>query len=195
MNHLARALITHEPAIIYGVVAIVVAVLLVSALLFLRNRKTTRLRAQFGPEYDHAVEQSGRGKAESNLRAAEKRVEKLTLHPPTAAERDFYLSSWAKIQAKFVDDPAIAVTEADQLLGLVMSTCGYPLADFDQRAADISVDHPEVVKHYRAGHDIAMRQAGGQASTEEQRQAMIHYRTLFDDLIGVPELARVKLTS
>jgi hypothetical protein len=195
MNQLTTALVTHETEILYVVGAIVVAILLVATLLFLRNRKTTRLRAQFGPEYDRAVEQSGRGKAESGMREAEKRVDKLTLRTPTATERDFYLASWAKTQAKFVDDPAIAVTEADQLLGLVMSTCGYPLADFDQRAADISVDHPVVVKHYRAGHDIAVRQAGGHATTEEQRQAMIDFRTLFDDLIGGPELARAKLAS
>jgi hypothetical protein len=188
-------LVTHDPAILYGVGALVAAILLIAALLFLRNRKTNRLRAQFGPEYHHAVEQDGRGKAEAGLRAAEKRVDKLTLRAPTATERDFYLSSWAKIQANFVDDPAHAVTEADQLLGLVMSTCGYSLADFDQRAADLSVEHPLVVEHYRAGHAIAVRQASSQATTEEQRQAMIHYRTLFDDLIGVPELARVKLAS
>jgi hypothetical protein len=195
MNHLATALVTHEAAILYGVGAITVTILLIAALLFLRNRKTNRLRAQFGPEYDHAVEQSGRGKAEAGLRAAEKRVDKLTLRSPTATERDFYLSSWAKIQTKFVDDPAVSVTEADQLLGLVMSTCGYSLADFDQRAADISVEHPLVVQHYRAGHDIAMRQARGQATTEDQRQAMINYRTLFDELIGAPQQARLELAS
>ncbi len=95
-----RPLATHETAILYFAGAIVVAILLVAALLFLRNRKTNRLRAQFGPEYDHAVEQSGRSKAESGLRAAEKRVDKLTLRPPTATERDFYLASWAKISGE-----------------------------------------------------------------------------------------------
>jgi hypothetical protein len=195
MNQLASALGAHEPAILIGAGIAIVAILLIATLLTLRNRQTNRLRAQFGPEYEHAVNENGRGKAEATLLAAEKRVDKLTLHAPTAAERDFYMSSWAKTQAKFVDDPASSVTEADQLLGLVMTTCGYPLADFDQRSADISVEHPLVVKHYRAGHDIAMRQARGEASTEEQRQAMINYRTLFDELIGVPEQARVKLAS
>ena len=144
--------------ILYVIAAIVAVVIIVATVLILRNRKTTRLRSQFGPEYDRAVEERGRGKAEAGLVAAEKRVEKLTLRAPNDTERDYYLSSWSKTQAKFVDDPASAVTEADQLIGLVMSTCGYPLADFEQRAADISVEHPNVVEHYRAGHAIALRQ-------------------------------------
>jgi hypothetical protein len=96
------------------------------------------------------------------------------------------------MQARFVDSPGDAVTEADRLLGEVMLTRGYPISDFEQRAADISVDHPLVLEHYRSAHEIAVRQNQGQASTEDLRQAMIHYRTLFEELVGEPELARTK---
>jgi hypothetical protein len=96
------------------------------------------------------------------------------------------------VQARFVDGPGVALTEADQLLRDVMSTRGYPVSDFEQRAADISVDHPLVLEHYRSAHEIAVRQTQGQASTEDLRQAMIHYRTLFEELVGEPELARAK---
>jgi hypothetical protein len=99
------------------------------------------------------------------------------------------------VQARFVDSPGGAVTEADQLLGDVMSTRGYPVSDFEQRAADISVDHPLVLENYRSAHGIAVRQTRGQASTEELRQAMIHYRTLFDELVSEPEMARAKAAS
>jgi hypothetical protein len=96
------------------------------------------------------------------------------------------------VQARFVDAPGGAVTEADQVLRDVMSTRGYPVSEFEQRAADISVDHPLVLEHYRSAHEIAGRQAQGQATTEELRQAMIHYRTLFEELVGEPELVRTK---
>ena len=171
-----------ETLFLVGAGLIVIGVLTV--LIFFRRKRTGRLREHFGPEYDQTVlAAGGRGKAEADLVARERRVDRLTLRPLTATERDFYLSSWTRIQAQFVDDPADAVRQADQLLGVVMSTAGYPVADFDQRLGDISVDHPLVVEHYRAGHGIAVRHASGQAGTEDLRQAMIHYRTLFDELV------------
>jgi hypothetical protein len=109
-----------------------------------------------------------------------------------ASDRVRYIASWRTVQAVFVDDPRKSVTEADRLLGDVMSTRGYSVGDFEQRSADISVDHPLVVENYRAAHEIAVRHASGQATTEDLRQAMIHYRTLFDELVGEPEMARAK---
>ena len=114
------------------------------------------------------------------------------IRPLAASDRERYIASWHKIQTEFVDDPKNSVTQADQLLGDVMSTRGYSVSEFEQRSADISVDHPLVVENYRAAHEIAVRHAAGQASTEDLRQAMIHYRTLFDELVGEPEMARAK---
>ncbi len=180
----------------YVIVAVVAAVVFFAVFLILRRRRTDRLRTHFGPEYEHAVLESGRrGKGEASLLEREKRVDKLTLRPLTATERDFYSASWDKIQAQFVDDPGGSVIQADQLLGVVLSTRGYAVADFERRAADLSVEHPLVVEHYRAGHAIALRHQDGQASTEELRQATIHYRTLFNELVGLPEAAPAKLAS
>lgn len=165
------------------VVGVVVLVLLVAAALFFRNRRSKGLRSRFGPEYDRAVEaRGGRGKAEADLHKLEKRVQKLDIRPLQPAERDRFVASWQEVQANFVDDPASAVNRADHLLGDVMGARGYPVGDFDQRAADVSVDHPHVVEHYRAAHDIAVRHRLGQSTTEDLRQAMIHYRSLFDEL-------------
>jgi hypothetical protein len=106
------------------------------------------------------------------------------LRPLASADRARFLATWTKVQAHFIDGPATAVTEADRLLGDVMATRGYPVSDFEQRAADISVDHPRVTENYRAAHAIAARHIRGQATTEELRQAFIHYRTLFEDMVG-----------
>ena len=162
----------------------IVAVLAIGAWLFLQRRKSEHLRSRFGSEYDHEVEEKGsRRKAESELAGREKRVKKLDVRPLEPAAREGFRHRWTEVQARFVDDPAEAVAEADDLLGEVMRTRGYPVSDFEQSAGYISVDHPEVVKHYRAGHDIAVRHERGEASTEELRQAMIHYRALFDELV------------
>jgi LPXTG-motif cell wall-anchored protein len=181
---------------IYIVAGLLIVLLVIAVLISLRRRKTRQLQSRFGTEYDHAVEAAGgRGKAEADLREREKRIDKLDIRPLTETEREFYLTAWDKLQAQFVDDPAACVTQADQLLGVVMTTRGYPVADFDQRAGDVSVEYPDVVEHYRAAHAIALLQARNDATTEEQRQAMIHYRTLFDELVGLPAIARVKLAS
>ena len=184
-----------ELALIIALVAIVVAG--IAAWLFLRKRRTERLRTQFGgAEYDRAVKEDGsRRHAEAGLKERTERVESLSIRPLAAADRARFVESWRRVQARFVDGPGGAVTEADQLLGDVMSTRGYPVSDFEQRAADISVDHPLVLENYRTAHGIAVRQTQGQANTEDLRQAMIHYRTLFEELVGDAELTRTKAAS
>jgi hypothetical protein len=186
------ALSTIQIAIIIAVAVVLVAGI---AILFsIRKRKTARLRTQFGgAEYNRAVKEGGsRQKAEAVLDKRADRVESFHIQPLGPGDRARFVESWRRVQAGFVDGPGGAVTEADQLLRDVMSTRGYPVSDFEQRAADISVDHPLVLENYRSAHEIAVRQAQGQASTEDLRQAMIHYRTLFEELVGEPELARTK---
>ena len=165
---------------------VVIAAIVIAALSWSRRRRSDHLRDQFGPEYDRAIEAKGdRAKAEAELAEREKRVEKLDIRPLDASERRDFIDRWTEVQARFVDDPPRAVAFADALLGQVMKARGYPVTDFDQRAGDISVDHPIVVEHYHKAHDIALRHEKGEASTEDLRQAMIHYRALFDNLVGV----------
>ncbi|MBZ5554560.1 MAG: hypothetical protein LAO21_17725 [Acidobacteriia bacterium] len=173
---------------------IVVAVMVVAGIvirILIRKRRTKRLRTQFGgAEYTRAVKEGGsQRKAEAALDGRAERVEGLHIRPLAPGDRARFIESWGKVQSRFVDGPGGAVTDADQLLGDVMSTRGYPVSDFEQRAADISVDHPMVLENYRAAHETALRQTRGQASTEDLRQAMIHYRTLFEELVGEPEVA------
>jgi hypothetical protein len=177
------------------IVAAIVVVAGIAVLLFIRKRRTERLRTQFGgAEYTRAVKEGGsRRKAEAALDKRADRVEGLHIQPLASGDRARFVESWGRVQARFVDGPGSAVTEADQLLGDVMSKRGYPVSDFEQRAADISVDHPLVLENYRAAHQIALRQARGQASTEDLRQAMIHYRTLFEELVSESEAARPKV--
>jgi hypothetical protein len=176
-------------------VAALVVVAGIAILLFIRKHRTERLRTQFGgAEYTRAVKEGGgRRKAEAALDKRAERVEGLHIRPLAPGDRARFVESWGRVQARFVDGPGSAVTEADQLLGDVMSTRGYPVSDFEQRAADISVDHPLVLENYRAAHQTALRQARGQASTEDLRQAMIHYRTLFEELVGEPEATHPKV--
>jgi type II secretory pathway pseudopilin PulG len=160
----------------------------IAAVLMRRKRRTERLRSRFGgAEYARAIEKDGnRQNAESGLEKRTQRVQEFHVHPLAAGDRARFLESWHGVQSRFVDGPAGAVTEADQLLGDVMATRGYPMSEFEQRSADISVDHPLVLQNYRTAHDIALRQTRGQASTEDLRQAMVHYRTLFEELINEP---------
>lgn len=183
---------TAELTLVIAIAVIVVAA--IAAWLFLRKRRTERLRTQFGgAEYNRAVKEDGsRRHAEAGLKQRTERVESLNIRPLASGDRARFVESWSRIQARFVDGPGGAVTEADQLLGDVMSTRGYPVSDFEQRAADISVDHPLVLINYRTAHEIAVRQTQGKANTEDLRQAMIHYRTLFEELVGDPELAVAK---
>jgi hypothetical protein len=176
-----------DPKLIALAVAVVVLIV-VAVALYVRKRKNTTagLRDRFGPEYDRAVKQHGsERKAESKLADRETRVELLKIRDLDLTERERYLAQWQAVQSRFVDYPKGAVTEADELVCSLMQTRGYPVTEFDQRAADISVDHPRVVENYRSAHDIALRLGRGEASTEDMRTAMIHYRSLFDELVQV----------
>ncbi len=186
---------TTELALI--IAAAVVLIAGIAVFFLVRKRRTERLRTQFGgAEYARAVEKGGsRRNAEAGLEERTQRVEKFHVRPLTAGDRARFVESWRGVQARFVDGPAGAVTAADQLLGDVMSTRGYPVSDFEQQAADISVDHPLVLENYRTAHEIALRQTLGQANTEDLRQAMVHYRTLFEELISEPEMPLAKAAS
>ena len=179
---------------------IAVAVLVVGGIAFLlifRERRTKRLRTQFGgAEYDRALAGGGgRRHAEARLDGRNDRIESLHIQPLAPGDRARFSESWRSVQGRFVDSPGGAVTDADQLLRDVMSTRGYPVADFEQRAADVSVDHPLVIDNYRKAHEIAVRQGLGHASTEDLRQAMIHFRTLFEDLVAEPQLVHARAAS
>jgi hypothetical protein len=182
------------------VLLLVLVVVLLAAIgwLLYERRRSSELRATFGPEYQRAVDAAGgRRAAEAELDARRRRVESLQLRPLPASERDRYAAEWREVQARFVDEPGEAIAKADELIRTVMEARGYPVADFDQRVADISVDHPRVVEHYRAAHSIAVEQEGrtGQ-DTEALRQAMVHYRALFLDLLenGDPDAPTVGAT-
>jgi hypothetical protein len=146
-----------------------------------------------GPEYDRAVLKHGsERKAEAKLEDREKRVEKLNIRDLDPMEHERFTKQWASVQSRFVDSPRGAVTEADDLISALMKTRGYPVSDFDQRAADISVDHPRVVENYRSAHEVALRVGKDEATTEDLRTAMIHYRSLFDELVQVPSTVEGK---
>jgi hypothetical protein len=173
------------PAWVWVLIAVVVvAVLAVVVWQAMARKKTGHLQDRFGPEYDRTVGKAeSKRDAESELEAREERRQQLEIRPLSQAARDRYLQSWQNVQAQFVDDPRGAVASADSLIQSVMSERGYPVEDFEQRAADISVDHPQVVENYRHGHRLAQASADGQDSTEDLRQAMRHYRALFDELV------------
>lgn len=174
-------------ALIVVVIAAMAVVLL--ALWYKQKQRREHLRARFGPEYDRAIRETGNvSKAESVLSSRERRVEKLPIRPLSAEESGRFSGNWRIIQTRFVDDPKGAVTQADVLIREVMAARGYPMSDWEQRVADISVDHPSVVENYRTGHDIAIRHERGEASTstEDLRRAMIAYRELFAELVEPP---------
>ena len=165
---------------------VAVAAIAVAVWMYLQKRQTERLHSRFGPEYDRlAAVEGDRGRTEKTLHEREKRVEKLKLVPLSPEDRDQFARAWQEEQAGFVDDPRTAVANADKLVTEVMKARGYPMGDFEQRAADISVDHSLVVTNYRIAHDIALRDRGGETSTEELRTALLHYRMLFEDLLEV----------
>ena len=169
-----------------SIVGIIVAIIVAAAVVwyFLRQHRSKRLRSRFGPEYDHAVHRYGnRPKAEEDLLARQKRMEKIHVHPLSEPERDHFADEWHQTQSRFVDDPPGSIHDADRLVCDVMRARGYPMADFEHRAEDLSVDHPRVVRNYRAAHDIALRLENGEASTEDLRQALVYYRDLFEELL------------
>jgi hypothetical protein len=168
------------------VVTLIIAVLLVWLYLRKRRSATAELRKRFGPEYARAVQTHGsERRAEAKLVDREKRVEKLKIRDLDPTERERFSGQWQSVQSRFVDYPKGAVTEADELVSSLMLARGYPVADFDQRAADISVDHSLVVDHYRSAREIALQLRKGEATTEDLRTAMIHYRSLFEELVQV----------
>jgi hypothetical protein len=167
----------------------VIGVIGVAAWLYLKKRRSDGLRQSFGPEYDRAREEHpDQRSAERTLEERKERVEQLRIRALSPDERDQFAERWRSAQAQFVDDPAGATRVADMLIGEIMQARGYPVGDFEQRAADVSVDHPRLVEHYRAAHAIALRTDRGQAdtdATEDLRQAFVHFRALFDDLLEV----------
>jgi len=178
--------------ILTGVVILIIAVL-VWLYVQKRRRTTAGLRQKFGPEYERAVLKHGsERKAEAKLVDLEKRVEKLNIRDLDPMEYERFSKRWESVQSRFVDSPKGAVAEADDLVSSLMKTRGYPVSDFDQRAADISVDHPRVVENYRSAHEIALRVGKDAATTEDLRTAMIHYRSLFEELVQVPTIMERK---
>jgi hypothetical protein len=175
--------------------ALILAAVLVVALIAVaawaaaqrRRKESWRLQQRFGPEYVRLVNEVGRSKAEAELAAREKRVEELDLVALSTADATKFRQAWVAIQARFVDDPKTSVVEADHLVYDLMAKRGYPMGDFERRAADISVDHPAVVSNYRAARAIALRDERSEATTEELRKAVVHYRALFQELLEVRE--------
>ena len=168
------------------IVIALVAIVVVAGIVWsaVSSRRRARLQEGFGPEYDRVVEDApSRREAESELREREERRAEFDIRPLPAASRDRYARSWEAAQARFVDDPEGAVGEADGLIQSVMRERGYPVDDFDQRSADLSVDHPDVVEHYREGHALATNATDGDERTDAHRQAMVHYRVLFEELL------------
>jgi hypothetical protein len=175
--------------LVWALVVVALVAIAAAAWFFLQKRRTEQLREGFGPEYDRTVEEVGdRRRAESELDARRKRIAALDIRPLTPDERARFADAWQATQARFVDDPDAAIGDADQLVGEVMQTRGYPVGEFEQRAADVSVDHPEVVSNYRAAHRIALDRERGGAGTEDLRQAMVHYRALFDELLETDQV-------
>ena len=172
-------------------IVIVVAALIALALgawFVMERRRREHLRGRFGPEYDRAVsEHGGRRGAEAELARREEQRERLDIVPLTPDARERYFESWRQVQTGFVDEPTEAMSNADRLVTDVMRERGYPMDEFDQRVADLSVDHADVVEHYRAAHSIQLASEGGDASTEDLRQAVIHYRALFAELLETRE--------
>ena len=164
---------------------VVIALIVLGALLVSRRRqRSQRLRERFGPEYERTVDEAGnRRAAEKELAERQERRSRLHIVPLAPDARARYSQAWTAAQLKFVDNPTAATREADLLVTTVMRDRGYPMEDFEQRAADVSVDHPEVVEHYRAAHAISQANDNGAATTEDLRQALTHYRALFQELL------------
>jgi hypothetical protein len=161
-----------------------------------KKAQTLRLQQRFGPEYDRAIDElGGRTKAESELKVREKRVELLRITALAPAEATRFRQAWNAMQSRFVDDPKGVVVQADLLVRELMQKRGYSTGDFERRAADISVDHSEMVESYRVAQAIAIRDQRGEANTEELRLAVVHYHALFDELLEVTESTEEVLTA
>jgi hypothetical protein len=185
--------ITSTTLITGGIILALAAVVALAIYVEFRRKKSSALRAKFGSEYDRAVVTHGsQGKAEAKLTDRANRVEKLNIRELGATERERYLADWQTVQSRFVDHPKGAVTEADELITSLLQARGYPLAGFEQRAADVSVDYPRVMENYRAAQAIAVRPGKADATTEELRTAMIHYRGIFDELMQTRKPGEVR---
>jgi len=172
------------------VILMIVALVAVAVFLHARRRDSQTLEKRFGPEYGRVVDQFGsRSKAEDELKARQKRVERLHIRPLSPEDASRFSEGWRALQARFVDNPKGSLIDADVLVRELMQKRGYPMGDFERRAADISVDHPAVVDHYRAAHEIALRDRHGDVDTEGMRQAVIHLRALFAELLEVEQPA------
>lgn len=184
-----------NPMLIAVAVAVILAVAVLAWLHVQRRRRATtaELRRRFGPEYELAVGEHGsERRAEAQLEARQKRVKQLKIRELDPAERERFSGQWQALQFRFVDDPRAAVTEAHGLVSTLMRARGYPVTDFNQSAADFSVDHPRVVANYRSAHEIAVRLGTGEFNTDDLRSAMIHDRSLFAELLQVPTAVKMK---
>src|SRR4051812_365320 len=176
----------------WALIGLGIVAVLIFAVVASRHRARVRrveLQRKFGPEYDRAVEEYGPQRADRELLSRERRVDQFQSRELNAVDRARFMDSWSNIQAQFVDDPGIAVTGANELINEVMRARGYPTEHFDQRVADLSVEHASVVQHYRAAKELADANRDGRMNTEELRQAMVHYRMLFADLLQEPRAA------
>ena len=176
------------PVWVWILIAAIVVIAVIAVIVVARSvnsrKRTKRLKEQFGPEYERTLAETGeQHAAEDELAARERRRDKLNIVALSPQAREKYAASWRAVQTAFIDNPSSAVGDADRLVMAVMRERGYPIEDFDQRAADISVDHPAVVDNYRAAHRISLSQQQGNVDTEEERQAFVHYRALFEKLL------------
>jgi len=179
--------------LIFVVVGVVVVAGIILALIFARGNRKRKLHTQFGTEYDHTVETMGdEKKAQTELEERQQRVKNLDIRPLSVAERERYQADWTAVQTKFVDEPGQAIVEADHLIMEVMQVRAYPVSDFEQRAADVSVSYPGLVSNYRAARAIADKNEQKLADTEELRQAMVHYKSLFQELLGTETIVEEK---
>lgn len=185
---------------LWTLIALAAVAIVIVALVFERHRarvRSAKLRHQFGPEYGRAVDELGSpARAERELEQRTRRVEHFRFHDLSATDRASFAENWHDIQIQFIDDPPVAVTAANELINEVMRARGYPTQSFEQRVADLSVEHPTVVQHYRAAHELSRSVFNGTVDTEQLRQAIVHYRMLFNDLLNErrdPESAPVPL--
>jgi len=179
-----------DPKVVVVIIVVVIVAVLVVIWAVARYQRTAKLRRRFGAEYDRTARMTGTRKAEILLMEREKRVETFPFRQLGAEERESFITEWRAIQSRFVDDPRAAVQQADVLVERLMQSRGYPVTDFEQRAADISVAHPGVVDNYRAAHQISVRHSRGQATTEDLRTAILYYRSLFDELLQAVSMGR-----
>ena len=176
-----------QTLMIVGITVALCALIGAVVWLAVNKARTKRLKDHFGPEYDRVIQRThNQNLAEAELQKREERVSKYRIVPLSAQDRASYRESWAAVQNRFVDDPQDAVKEGHGLIFEVMEKRGYPVSNFEQAAADLSVDYPTVVSHYRAASEIAARNRKGEVGTEELRQALVHYRALFHELLETP---------